>query len=75
MMGLIAMSKATLTISMPKLMREFIEGKVRGGRFSTPSEYIRSLIRSDQDLFDAAVLRPAAAAKKRAARTRTKIER
>jgi Arc/MetJ-type ribon-helix-helix transcriptional regulator len=31
-------------------MREFIEEKLREGRFSTPSEYIRSLIRDDQEL-------------------------
>ena len=31
-------------------MKEFIEAKLREGQFSTPSEYIRSLIRDDQDL-------------------------
>jgi Arc/MetJ-type ribon-helix-helix transcriptional regulator len=31
-------------------MKDFIEAKLREGRFSTPSEYIRSLIRDDQDL-------------------------
>lgn len=31
-------------------MKEFIEAKLRQGQFSTPSEYIRSLIRDDQDL-------------------------
>lgn len=44
------MEKATLTISMPRTMKDFIEAKLREGRFSTPSEYIRSLIRDDQDL-------------------------
>jgi Arc/MetJ-type ribon-helix-helix transcriptional regulator len=29
-------------------MKNFIEEKIREGRFSTPSEYIRSLIRDDQ---------------------------
>ena len=44
------MDKATLTISLPPTMKDFIEAKLREGRFSTPSEYIRSLIRDDQDL-------------------------
>ena len=44
------MDKATLTISLTRTMKDFIEGKLREGRFSTPSEYIRSLIREDQDM-------------------------
>ena len=44
------MEKATLTISLPRMMKNFIEEKIREGRFSTPSEYIRSLIRDDQDM-------------------------
>ena len=44
------MDKATLTISLPRTMKDFIENKLREGRFSTPSEYIRSLIRDDQDM-------------------------
>ena len=44
------MDKATLTISLPRSMKEFIEAKLSEGRFSTPSEYIRSLIRDDQDV-------------------------
>ena len=44
------MEKATLTISLPRTMKSFIEQKMREGRFSTPSEYIRSLIRDDQDM-------------------------
>ena len=44
------MEKATLTISLPRTMKDFIGKKLQEGRFSTPSEYIRSLIRDDQDL-------------------------
>ena len=44
------MDQATLTISLPRTMKEFIATKLREGRFSTPSEYIRSLIRDDQEL-------------------------
>ena len=32
------------------MMKGFIDVKLLEGRFSTPSEYIRSLIRDDQDL-------------------------
>jgi len=44
------MEKTTLTISLPRTMKAFIEAKLTEGRFSTPSEYIRSLIRDDQDV-------------------------
>ncbi len=44
------MEQASLTISLPRTMKDFIETRLREGRFSTPSEYIRSLIRDDQDL-------------------------
>jgi len=44
------MDKATLTISLPQTMKDYIAAKLREGRFSRPSEYIRSLIRDDQDL-------------------------
>ena len=43
------MDKATLTFSLPQAMKDYIFAKLREGRFSTPSEYIRSLIRADQD--------------------------
>ncbi len=42
------MEKDSLTISLPRAMKTFIKAKLLEGRFSTPSEYIRSLIRSDQ---------------------------
>lgn len=44
------MDKATLTISLPQIMKDYISAKLSEGRFSTPSEYIRSLIRADQDM-------------------------
>jgi Arc/MetJ-type ribon-helix-helix transcriptional regulator len=42
------MANASLTVSLPFVMRDFIEAQLREGTFSTPSEYIRSLIRLDQ---------------------------
>ena len=44
------MDKTTLTISLPHTMKEFIDSKVGEGRFSTSSEYVRSLIREGEDL-------------------------
>ena len=44
------MEKATLTISLPRPMKAYIESRIAEGRFSTPSEYIRALIRDDQDV-------------------------
>ena len=43
------MDNASLTISLPKAMKKFITARVDEGSFSTPSEYIRSLIRCDQE--------------------------
>lgn len=43
------MEKESLTISLPRAMKTFIKTKMLEGRFGTPSEYIRSLIRSDQE--------------------------
>jgi len=39
---------ASLNISLPKTLREYVEGEVEQGGYSTPSEYVRSLIREDQ---------------------------
>ncbi len=42
------MSMTSLNISLPQNMKDFVEGQVEACGFSTPSEYIRSLIRADQ---------------------------
>jgi len=39
---------ATLNISLPDAMRTFIENEVKRGAYSTPSEFIRALVRADQ---------------------------
>jgi Arc/MetJ-type ribon-helix-helix transcriptional regulator len=41
------MENASLTISLPRAMKKSIEARLREGHFSTPSEYVRSLIRVD----------------------------
>ena len=39
---------ATMNISLPEDLKSFIDGQV-AGRYSTSSEYIRELIRDEQD--------------------------
>ena len=38
---------ASLNVSMPDEMRAFVDEQTKSGQFSTPSEYIRHLIRED----------------------------
>ena len=46
---LLPWKKTLLPSPLPRAMKTFIKAKLLEGRFSTPSEYIRSLIRSDQE--------------------------
>ena len=39
---------ASLNVSMPDPMREYVDERTEEGSFGTPTEYIRSLIRQDQ---------------------------
>ena len=38
----------SLNISLPEALKEYVEGQVASGDWSTPSEYIRALIREDK---------------------------
>ena len=40
---------ATMNVSLPDEMRSFVEDQVGEGRYSSSSEYIRALVRQDQD--------------------------
>ena len=40
---------ASLNISLPAALREWIEAQVKGGRYGNASEYLRELIRRDQE--------------------------
>jgi antitoxin ParD1/3/4 len=42
------MDMASMNISLPKPMKEFIEIRVKEDHYSTPSEYVRALVRDDQ---------------------------
>lgn len=39
---------ATLNVSMPDVMRDWIDAQVRSGEYANASDYIRDLIRHDQ---------------------------
>lgn len=38
----------SLNISLPDPMKKFIETEVKRGGYSTPSEYVRALVRAEQ---------------------------
>lgn len=42
------MAQTSLNISLPEEMKQFVEAQVARGGFSTPSEYVRELIRDAQ---------------------------
>jgi len=43
------MAMASLNISLPEVLKAYIEGQVASGDWGTPSEYIRELIRQDKE--------------------------
>jgi antitoxin ParD1/3/4 len=40
-------SKATMNVSLPDALKEYVKGRVAEGIYSNPSDYVRALIRSD----------------------------
>jgi antitoxin ParD1/3/4 len=40
---------ATMNVSLPDALKEFVDEKVAAASYGTASEYIRELIRRDQD--------------------------
>ena len=40
---------ATMNVSLPDPMKAWVEEQTRGGRYGNASDYIRDLIRRDQD--------------------------
>jgi antitoxin ParD1/3/4 len=38
-----------LNISLPQVLKAYVEGQVASGDWGTPSEYIRDLIRQDKE--------------------------
>ncbi len=40
---------ATMNVSLPDAMKDWVEGQTRTGRYSNASDYVRDLIRRDQE--------------------------
>ena len=40
---------ATMNVSLPDEMREWVEQQAKSGRYANASDYVRDLIRHDQD--------------------------
>jgi len=43
---------ATMNVSLPDLMREWVDQQIQSGHYSNASDYVRDLIRRDQDYLD-----------------------
>ena len=43
---------ATMNVSLPDMMKDWVETQVNGGRYSNVSDYIRDLIRREQERID-----------------------
>jgi len=43
---------ATMNVSLPDAMKQWVEGQTRTGRYSNASDYVRDLIRRDQERAD-----------------------
>ena len=46
---------ATMNVSLPDPLKEWVEDRVRTGRYANASDYVRDLIRRDQEKRDALV--------------------
>jgi antitoxin ParD1/3/4 len=42
------MSMASLNISLPQSLKDYVETQVKDSGYTTPSEYVRELVREDQ---------------------------
>jgi antitoxin ParD1/3/4 len=43
------MSMTSLNISLPQSLKDYVESRVKDSGYSTPSEYVRELLRQDQE--------------------------
>lgn len=39
----------SMNVTLPTLLKKFVDDRIAAGSFSTPSDYIRQLIRDDQE--------------------------
>jgi antitoxin ParD1/3/4 len=43
------MPQSSMNISLPESLRTYVESRVESGAYSTPSEFVRDLIRRDRE--------------------------
>lgn len=43
---------ATMNVSLPDAMKDWVDGLMNAGRYSSASDYVRDLIRKDQERAD-----------------------
>jgi antitoxin ParD1/3/4 len=48
MENMVAMGNTSLNISLPEGLKAFVKERVQQAHYSTPSDYVRDLIRADQ---------------------------
>jgi antitoxin ParD1/3/4 len=46
---------ATMNVSLPDPMKDWVEDRVKSGRYANASDYVRDLIRRDQEKRDALI--------------------
>ena len=46
---------ATMTVSLPDPMKDWIEAQIKTGNYATSSDYVRDLVRRDRDRKDKVV--------------------
>ena len=44
------MSRQTMSFALPEAMREYIQARVSAGHYGNTTEYIRDLVRRDQEM-------------------------
>ncbi|WP_308720806.1 type II toxin-antitoxin system ParD family antitoxin [Komagataeibacter xylinus] len=46
---------ASMNVSVPELMRDWVQRRIDSGQYASVSDYVRDLIRRDQALVDALI--------------------
>ncbi|SOC22688.1 antitoxin ParD1/3/4 [Stappia indica] len=52
MMSALEVDMATMNVSLPEQMKAWVEDRARSGRYANASDYVRDLIRRDQERND-----------------------
>ncbi len=47
--GIASMNTTSIHVTLPKALKEHIEKRVAEGEFTSPSDYVRALVRAERD--------------------------